>query len=303
MATLVKERSKNPFRTVEPEVAAPDGRVPAPFPTLQLKSQNKTTEELSVDLTPQDVAGPAHLTTEVDPAVREFHNCTWFCFWSSRAVLQEDQEQQQQRQDMLASMTHVKQSCILTLNNLLSGSAEGEWEPIITTTRRHSMPAANGEPSTQPTPQSIAALQTLISNLRSSDSPEGMVQISAADDEASLIHELQRRMDSRIPNLPQSDAQLARALVSALAHLARLSHLASAADPQAVGETLQSPLTTQVEDSVYDTLQRQVSDFQSRKFDQQTVGSAPATVVETALLWSRIDEDLDSVLRLTRERH
>jgi len=204
---------------------------------------------------------------------------------------------------MLSSMVQVKHSCILSLNSLLSGPTE-EWQPIVTTTRRHSMPSALHNdsplsPTGQTSDSTVSALQTLVSNLRSHDPLDGMVQIASANEEAPLVHELQRRVDGRLPTLSPHDAQLARSLVSVLAHLARLSQLAGHQDP-----AHESPVSAQIDGSIYDTLQRQVCDFQSRRLDQPTSNapSPPTTAVETTLLWSRIDSDLDTVLRLSRER-
>ncbi|KAH7098859.1 HECT-like ubiquitin-conjugating enzyme-binding-domain-containing protein [Auriculariales sp. MPI-PUGE-AT-0066] len=292
MATLVKERpartaSKNPFVATQDMVVPLDSQVPTPFPALARTRQRDLAQELLDEIEPLDVAGATAVETTVSA---------------------EDVKQRQQQRDMAASMTHVKQSCIMTLNGLLSGSSSDEWQPIVATNRRHSMPTGSvGESSSQMAQAStstVASLETLVSNLRSHDPLDGMVQIAGSDDEPALVSELQRRVDGRLPTLSPTDAQLARALVSALAHLARLSQLHTAVDGQD-GHAIESPASAHADTSIYDTLKRQVTDFQSRRIDQSS-SSAPAlptTAVETTLLWSRIDEDLDTVLHLSRERH
>jgi hypothetical protein len=57
---------------------------------------------------------------------------------------------------------------------------------------------------------------------------------------------------------------------------------------------------------MFDTLTRQVSDLQSERLSSQqefpAPGVPPVLSVETALLWSRIDEELESVAAICRER-
>ncbi|EJD51155.1 hypothetical protein AURDEDRAFT_57237, partial [Auricularia subglabra TFB-10046 SS5] len=218
------------------------------------------------------------------------------------------------QKDMLSSITHVKQSCLMTLNNLLSGSHD-DWLPIVPP-RRHSMPnPLRPESSTQAAQAledcadqaTFSALQTLLSNLRAEDEPGEMQEIASRTDELALISELLQRVESRSGSLQPRDAELARALVSVLSHLTRLSAI-SVQDP--TGDV--QPATDldipsgSAYGNVYDALRRQVSDFQTLRLDQQRAqppSARPVLAVETSILWTRIDQGLDSVLRLSRERH
>jgi ubiquitin-protein ligase E3 D len=195
----------------------------------------------------------------------------------------------------MPSIVYVQKSCLMTLNNLLSTQAK--WNPILPE-RRHSMP------STQAVPQpDTSALQTLLSNVRNRNSSDQPTEIDPSLSNTELIDELRSRVDSLAASLSPRDAHLARALVSLLSHFSSLSVIQSSSkDPQA-GPS--SPTELSPSADVFDVLKRQLSDLQverKSKADRVSAGSPPVLTVEIALLWSKIDEELEMVLSLCKER-
>ena len=81
----------------------------------------------------------------------------------------------------------------MTLNNLLSGQVRttSDWQPILPP-RRHSMPS---RPESSPVETSSTALQTLLKNLRSNYLNQMAEASSSSADDASMLGELQRRVD------------------------------------------------------------------------------------------------------------
>jgi hypothetical protein len=155
---------------------------------------------------------------------------------------------------------------------------------------------------------STTALHDLIANLRHSGSLNGlnpeMIQVSPSDDDTALLRELSRHVDVLTPSLHAQDAQLVHALVSLLADLDRLSVL-GVSPPSSLTLTAAWNHDTPITDTGnLDTLARQLSEFQSQRHDQpEPEGSLPPVVaVEKALLWVRIDENLETVLDLCRHR-
>lgn len=192
----------------------------------------------------------------------------------------------------------------MTLNNLLSEPSE--WSPIVPD-RRHSMPsstqASAGPSSTEAS--STSALQTLVTNLRNHDTE--MIENANSSSDAGLLHELRVRVDTLSYSLSESDAALAKALVSLLSDLNRLSELGSTSGlhphPAVIEPTtLDAPPPI----DVFDTLTRQLSDLQiSRLSSQAEVPSSntpPRLAVEVTLLWSRIDAELENVVALCKQR-
>lgn len=153
---------------------------------------------------------------------------------------------------------------------------------------------------------SSSALQTLLANLRTMDPPDAMVEIHGSSD-AALIHELRNRVGRISADLEPSDAHLAQAIVSLLSHFNRLSAIYSK-DPNA--------RSTPMEDAEYEplyppgdlfnTLKRQLSDLQLERLSSQQESIPPNTppvvAVETALLWSKIDEELELVVAKCKDR-
>ena len=210
----------------------------------------------------------------------------------------------------MPSITRVQASVLTTLSDLLSQS--------FTLTSQHSpiqgppqsviaQPASSSSrtvPSTSTT--SSAALRDLVTNLRHCGSlnPE-MIQVAPSDDDSVLLRELSRHVDVLTPSLRAQDAQLVHALVSLLSDLNRLSVLGVSSSSFS---TLTAPWSHEAPPITYtgnlDTLARQLSEFQSHRYDQSDPeGSLPPVVaVEKALLWVRIDENLETVLHLCHQR-
>lgn len=211
------------------------------------------------------------------------------------------------QREVMPSIVHVQKSCLMTLNNILSAQ-HSTWSPIVPD-RRHSTPATAKSAASQadfplkPTSE----LQILLTNLRSRDSSEGLEDRDSQDD-TQLIEELRLRVDAMALSLTPDDAQLARALVSLIADFDRTSTIRSkAAGPSAGFHSHYHDVTdrTSSPTNVYNVLKRQLSNLQAeRQTNGDTIssGSPPILAVESALLWSKIDDELEAVLSLCRER-
>ncbi|THV01863.1 hypothetical protein K435DRAFT_817938 [Dendrothele bispora CBS 962.96] len=136
-----------------------------------------------------------------------------------------------------------------------------------------------------------------------------MIEAPASATDAQLIHELSMRVNDISSSLDPSDTLLAKNLITLLSHLNRL---ATIVDPSfsSSGQISQSHSWSTAElpehIDLFDTLKRQLSDFQLERQSSQhevlTRGSTPVQAVETTLLWTRIDEELEKVVALCRER-
>lgn len=191
----------------------------------------------------------------------------------------------------------------MTLNNLLSASSL-IWQPIVPN-RRHSMPSRPQPSSTE----SLSALQTLISNVRTLDSGDEMIETTHSSDESQMIRELQQRVNGLTPTLNENDAQLAHALVTLLSHIHRLSIINPTAVQNRSAGSPAAPTWNTIDHFVpsdpIDTLTRKVSDLQVERLDNSDDAdntTTPILKVETALLWNKIDEELEMVLALCRAR-
>ncbi|KZT24895.1 hypothetical protein NEOLEDRAFT_1134599 [Neolentinus lepideus HHB14362 ss-1] len=207
--------------------------------------------------------------------------------------------------EILPSIAYVQKSCVVTLNTLLSTTTD--WQAIVPD-RRHSLPpspyasTAAQVDSTQPS----SALHTLVSNLRHRQGLDDMLETRNWNNSAELIRELQDHVIRLESTLDANDAQLVHALVSLLAHFDRLSSIIARGFPSSLGagpssRALQVP---SVFDPI-DTLRRQVSDLQiERLYSSDNLESKlpPVLAVETGLLWSRIDLELETVQALCRRR-
>lgn len=196
----------------------------------------------------------------------------------------------------------------MTLNDLLSSPTH--WSPIVPD-RRHSMPS-NPQVATShqpPSDSSSSALQTLVLNLRQSQAQGEMVQIADSSSDTELFCELRLRVDSLSMDLPPRDAALAQALVSLLTHFNRLSNI-YATSRHSVNRSLSQDPADNAEflhpADLFDTLKRQLSDLQVERLTSQPellpTGASPVQTVESALLWTRIDEELETVVALCKER-
>lgn len=193
----------------------------------------------------------------------------------------------------------------MTLNNLLSMPTR--WNPIVPD-RRHSMPSTP-QSSTTPrgeTESSSSALQTLVTNLRNREGIEDMVEFHEAHSDTELFHELRTRVESISTSLEPADAILANSLVTLLSHFNRLSVL-HANSWQSTSEALGShALESTAPSDLFDVLKRQLSDLQLERLSSQpdilAPGAPPVLAVEAALLWNRIDEELENVVAMCKDR-
>ncbi|KAK7044556.1 HECT-like ubiquitin-conjugating enzyme-binding-domain-containing protein [Favolaschia claudopus] len=275
MATLTRTASEPQQQTLNPFLSS---TIPSPFPR-ELVTQESPPPDVQVDVVDavEEPAGPSRISES-----------------NSKVALQE----------LLPSIAYVEKTCIMTLNNLLSGSES--WNPIVPD-RRHSMPSA---PATSIAPQlespSSSALQTLLTNLRNRDTPDEMVEIQGNTDTA-LIHELHHRVDQMSQTLEPADAHLAESIVSLLSKFNRLSVLHS----KDQGARL-TPLEDRLEEALhpssdlFNTLKRQLSDLQIERQSSQheplPPNTPPMIAVEKTLLWSKIDEELEAVVAMCKER-
>ncbi|KAL1743519.1 HECT-like ubiquitin-conjugating enzyme-binding-domain-containing protein [Schizophyllum fasciatum] len=167
-----------------------------------------------------------------------------------------------------------------------------------------------------------SALHTLVSNLRSreegSDAGSAMLEIRRGVTDSALIRELKARVDELAPALDARDFHLASTLVSLLSHFDRLCGIsdsspsglvpsAPSSRPGTSSSKPRSPLEPPANlADPFSNLRRQLSDFQVERQTSGTPTSAPGSppilAVETALLWTRIDEELETVVRLCKER-
>ncbi|KAF5310946.1 hypothetical protein D9619_008085 [Psilocybe cf. subviscida] len=208
--------------------------------------------------------------------------------------------------------TVALKSCLITLNNLLSEPEH--WQPIIPE-RRHSMPSSpvEAESSTSSarasSSSSTSPLHTLVSNLRNHKSGGEMIQAKYDPTDTELLVELRERVDRTSGLLSSSDASLAKTLVALLSDLSRLSDIQAQIThlpPETLEKEASSILEPPPPRDIYDTLTRQLSDLQIERLSAQASvlapGATPLVAVETALLWSRIDTELDNIAAMCKER-
>ena len=204
----------------------------------------------------------------------------------------------------LPSIALVQKSCLMTLNNLLS--VPTKWNPIVPD-RRHSMPS---NPQSSPSPHcdtvQSSALHTLVSNLRNREK-DVMIESRPSHSDTEVIAELRIRVENLSSKLDPGDAHLARTLVSLLSHLDRLSviHATSSSRASIIGISSWNPIEpTAGPSDLFSTLKQQLSDLQIERLshsDNSDPGT-PALTVEKTLLWSQIDEELETVVLICKER-
>ena len=205
----------------------------------------------------------------------------------------------------MPSIARVQASVLTTLSNILSPLCPQQHPVILdhvysVLTQPSSSRAVPSAPSSH---SPTAALRSLVTNLRQSESRDSeMIQVSSSDEDTALLRELFGYVDALTPSMYAQDAQLVRALVSLLADLNRLSVLGVSPlskDVPAWSHDASIPNTGNL-----DSLARQLSEFQLQHHDQSDPeGSLPPVIaVEKALLWVRIDENLETVLNLCHYR-
>ncbi|KAF9568276.1 hypothetical protein CPC08DRAFT_702699 [Agrocybe pediades] len=272
MATLTRPRPE------ENSVSNPllNSQIPSPFPREQLQDALEDTiqaDEPSITVEQHIEEGP-----------------------SETAALTE----------VMPSIIHVQRSCLMTLNNLLS---EPGWSPILPDRRRSMPPSESGAGPSFKEDSPTSALQTLVNNLRNHAGDEEMLQVrESATSDAELLRELRIRVERISSTIPSSDALLATALVSLLSDLNRIAEIQAKVPGSSTPNSGLEVDTANIHETlphvdVYDRLRRQLSDLQVERLSTQTPGSSsPLVVVETALLWSRIDAELENVVSLCKQR-
>ncbi|KAJ4490215.1 HECT-like ubiquitin-conjugating enzyme-binding-domain-containing protein [Lentinula aciculospora] len=279
MATLTKVKS-------EPvAISTLALSVPTPFPKQNLAGNSSSVDISSHEQRPQ--------LQESEPALS---------ISSEVFERQETERQNGSLHELMPSIVHVERACIMALNNLLSLPVR--WKTIVPD-RRHSMPNAPQSSSSQAVEESsTSALHTLVSNLRTRDN-EKMIQASSLESDTDLLQELHIRVNEISSSLETSDAELVKTLIALLSHLHRLSVLVNPYSPSPIA-SFWSAGDSNESHNLFDTLKRQLSDFQlERSTSQQDVvprGSKPVLAVEATLLWSQIDQELDTVVSMCKER-
>ncbi|PPQ84909.1 hypothetical protein CVT25_004577 [Psilocybe cyanescens] len=285
MATLTRAKTRVESNTL----VDLDSQIPTPFPREQLVQGVEQHPAHAMALEASEVshseAGPS-ITIEHAPAPT-----------SESVALKE----------VMPSIFHVQKSCLMTLNNLLSGPIG--WHPIIPD-RRHSMPSSSQSATvSSEDSSSTSALQTLVTNLRNHGTNGEMIEARDSGSDSDLLSELRTRVEAISSSLTSTDAELARALVSLLSDLNRLSEIQTSISPlpsPSLNVETSSILEAPPPIDVYDTLTRQLSDLQIERENssqaQLLPGTSPLVVVETALLWSRIDSELENVVAMCKQR-
>ena len=191
----------------------------------------------------------------------------------------------------------------MTLNDLLFGAAG--LNPFIPE-RRHSMPSASTSSISEPSTR--LALQSLLNNFRNHEAQGEMVETRESATDSDLLRELHVRVKGVSHIMASSDATLANALVSLLLNLSRLSDLQTTTQSsnQALSEGSSNLVDSANATDVFDTLTRQLSDLQIKRLSTPlglfAPGMSPLVTVETALLWSQIDSELENVVSLCKQR-
>ncbi|KAG8958906.1 hypothetical protein FRC03_008710 [Tulasnella sp. 419] len=265
--------------------------IPNPFPIEALRLQNS-----------QQTSRPSLAQQRQQECVREAHSVAVPI--TVQQVSRSSEESNDVDQTLLPSLHHLQQACLTALNNLFSRDEEipvtpsSPWTQIVPT-RRHSLPDAGGTSSSAVLSTLISTtlnpLQTLVSNLRSYDD-----QLVSVDEDGSLMEELARRVSKLAPiMLDDEGAELAASLVTLLSDVDHLSSLHSTSSAHPI--TAEPP---EQGSDVYDTLSRRVLNLQLQRSDSRDASTEEfhtPSKIERDALWSRIDEELETVL--TRCRH
>jgi hypothetical protein len=282
--------------------------VPTPFPSEALrqlgqddvleKLANEAVSEAEESMLPDRASSPTLQQNDSsgEGIVRSIPFEKYLAFTRTRS-----------QNDIMPTIAYVQKSCLTTLNDLLA--APTGWSPIIPE-RRHSLPSTRLDTTsaTEIGESTTSALHTLVSNLRNLDSGDNMMEVHRSDKESDLIRELDVQIQSLAPSLPPADADLARALVSLIIHFNRLAEIHSlSSGPHSVLPPSSSlfPIAPAETDDLFNTLKRHLSDLQLERLSKPEnlrPGYPPVLAVESALLWSRIDEQLEDVVSMCRER-
>ncbi|KDQ09067.1 hypothetical protein BOTBODRAFT_37311 [Botryobasidium botryosum FD-172 SS1] len=299
-----------------------DTYIPQPFP-IHVLQQERERSVPQVDHPPPSILLSAASQSQVAAQEEELEKSP-----SNLDTSFEHDSVQLDDDDVLPSLVHVQQSCLETLNNLLSRSmSDGvKWSAIVPA-RRHSAPPIGLFTPSAVTPESSSALHTLIANLRVRDASRTDVMVetgsnalgasSTTPDAHALCDELVQRVNVDTGLLSYRDTQLARALASLYAYSTQIlqrssltSLLPGGPSPLALSPHLQRDLGDPSD--MLGALSRQLITLQSHRAHSESRANSPSPginhergnpilVVEKALLWNKVDDALDSVLRLCRE--
>jgi hypothetical protein len=193
----------------------------------------------------------------------------------------------------------------MTLNDLLFEAAG--LNPFIPD-RRHSMPPPTKASTSSITePSTRLTLQTLLNNFRIHEAQGEMIETRESATDSDLLSELHVRVKGVSYLMASSDAALANALVSLLLNLSRLSDLQTSitqSSNQALNEGSSNLVNSPPATDVFDTLTRQLSDLQIKRLSSRPFAPdmSPLVTVETALLWSQIDSELEIVVSMCKQR-
>ncbi|KZT00506.1 uncharacterized protein LAESUDRAFT_732242 [Laetiporus sulphureus 93-53] len=323
MATLTSSR------TVPASVQATETRqrelwhalqssIPSPFPTQAQREQEELLQDLEEEELHIDGTDPFddqfHLGAAEDESVALVNNARsgesqvadeQLLSAAAQSVLGGLGSRAAPSEDLMPSIANVQMSCITTLNDLLSTPTR--WRRIVPD-RRHSMPPRSSlHPTATDAPSS--ALQTLVLNLRTCDpdAQQGSPSLETMDDK-TMIHELQMHVDRLATHaLSVHDAALVRTLASLIEHFHCLAILQpSLRLPSAPRVASWGSATLPVTPAdPYANLRRQLSDFRLARGDRSPSPgnvASPVLQVEQALLWAKVDEELEDVLSLCRAR-
>ncbi|KAI0754285.1 HECT-like ubiquitin-conjugating enzyme-binding-domain-containing protein [Daedaleopsis nitida] len=314
MATLARARPSFSPEDTEVEPRRPlHLDIPTPFPRVSHLRENRRDDNYKAESSgaPSDESLLAGGITRVEGTAAA-EDVTQPVEGETKATTSLD--------ELASSILNVQKSCLMTLNDLLSTSTN--WRPIIPG-RRHSMPSPrtplnlSSSPSLVAGPSTPAAsspLQTLVLNLRAQNT-EAMSECYTSDlsDTASLVQELQTRVGRLASTrLTSHDASIARALVSLVAQFNRLAELhPPPSRPTTIPRTMSwgtSPAeaTSSSFGNPLTDLQRQFSGLRlerdARGQEEGSSSQQPVQAVETALLWTRVDQDFDRILSLCSDQ-
>jgi ubiquitin-protein ligase E3 D len=136
---------------------------------------------------------------------------------------------------------------------------------------------------------------------------------SVQSSDAQLIHEIEVRVGALSSTLRPADLTLARTLLSVLNDFDKLvdvdASLSTPRDGSFLPHVQEQSMTPGAEQPTggnpFDMLSRQVSDLQHERSVSTPVSGtlSPMHKVQSALLWSNIEQDLETVLDLCAARH
>jgi hypothetical protein len=283
MATLTRPKTV----PVEQSTDSLSSTIPSPFPRSAIHQEPHNIDvehELVVRRKRSAMSPPENLKQPEVQAIGTIVSAHKFGDLIPRLMLNLQQE-------IIPSVVNVQTSCLLILNDLLPfSSSQRAIVPDLT------------EPGSSNS--AAHAIHTLLSHLRELDDGNEMVEIAPSTDSTALHTELAKRVhhlaDTALKN--PLDAELARSLVVLLARLDRFSVLRTFAPRRSPTPSSLGSSQLGTGSDAFDTLKRSVSELQLYERTSSPSTQAPALQIESALLWSRIDSDLDHVLSICRQR-